>query len=473
MMKSIHGKPMWGLLVAITMAYAGCAESSNSANQGSSAPEKDAPVTRNNPNGLRLPELNLCQGLDTGRERVAVKRLPKPRPGETITDPAFGVKMTRISKADEGQVVKPVYSTMQSWNADESLLFLYHTGGGKPAGHHLYDGKSYEYQHKMDIHPVDLEQVFWHHKDPDILFYVANYGKYIGKLIRYNVRTNTKEPLTDFISICGDKRVPTSGNGVMMNPINDDFLGFRCPLNEGQNQGFVYQISTGEIRKITLGKGTDYDKWTAPQPSNSGNYFFATDHILEKDLSTIRFTLDLAEFHSHGSLGQLSNGDDAFFTTAFDPSPNGCDGGPDEGVGSLVIHNFEKKTCEVIVSESKGYNYPGSGTHVSAVSYRRPGWALMSTISYGQFEYHRNNKRAPVLFSEIYLVNTDPKQREVCRIAHHRSFGKRAKDVSYHAYFGEPHATLSPSGTRLLFGSDWYGSGSVDTYVIELPAHRK
>ncbi len=35
-------------------------------------------------------------------------------------------------------------------------------------------------------------------------------------------------------------------------------------------------------------------------------------------------------------------------------------------------------------------------------------------------------------------------------------------------YFGEPHPVISPSGTLVIFSSDWYDSGSVDTYVIDL-----
>ena len=88
-----------------------------------------------------------------------------------------------------------------------------------------------------------------------------------------------------------------------------------------------------------------------------------------------------------------------------------------------------------------------------------------------QFKYLENKKRATVFFSEIYLASTDPDNPVVCRLAHHRSKGKHADDGDYPAYFGEPHVTISPSGTRLLFGSDWYDSGSVDTYVIELPSY--
>ena len=95
----------------------------------------------------------------------------------------------------------------------------------------------------------------------------------------------------------------------------------------------------------------------------------------------------------------------------------------------------------------------------------------MSSIGYDQFEWFSNGRKAPTLFSEIHLVNTDPENEVVCRVAQHRSFAKHAKSGDHTACFGEPHATASPPGTRIVFGSDWCDSGSVDAYVVELPAY--
>lgn len=417
--------------------------------------------------------VNLCEGLITHRQPLAIDQLAKPEPLKSFIDPAFGTKVTRISDTQLGEVVKPQYNTIQAWNSDETRILLYHTGDdSRDRGHHIYDGFTYQHIEKLDIVAVDLEQVYWHHSDPDTIIYTSANYKYYGELVRYNITSKSKERIADFRSVCGEDALPTSGNGVMMPPLNDDLFGFRCNTGSETTAGFSYKISTGEIQTLALGDGTDYDPWTAPMPTASGKYFFVTDKVLEKDLSTVRFSLDLSEFHSHSSLGKRTNGNDALFATAFDPSPRGCDGGPDRGVGSLVVHDFEDKTCNVIIGESYGYGYPGSGTHVSAVGYNAPSWALMSTIGYGQFEYLSNNEPAPVLFSEVYLVDTDNPNHTACRVAHHRSYGKDAENAEYSAYFGEPHATLSPSGTRLLYGSDWYNSGSVDTYVVELPAFK-
>jgi hypothetical protein len=52
-------------------------------------------------------------------------------------------------------------------------------------------------------------------------------------------------------------------------------------------------------------------------------------------------------------------------------------------------------------------------------------------------------------------------------VGHHRS------NESDNSYWPEPHGTISPSATRILFGSNWgtVGTGNVDAYVVELPAY--
>ena len=422
--------------------------------------------------GLR--SVDLCEGLITDKSSAVVSKMAKPEPGVPYVDTAFGTKITRISASQRGEVAKPMYSTIQSWNADESLLVLYHTGSeSEDPGHHLYDGNSYKYLRRLDFTAKDIENVFWHHTKPNILFYTSAYFKYYGQFIRYDVNTGKKKVIASFDKYCGRDVLPVMGNDVMMPSWDDNNFGFRCQDETGQAKAFAFQAATGRVNSIPLGDGTPYQPWYAPMPTPSGDFMRLNEYILDAKLKTRVHTLDVAEFHSHSSIGQLANGHDALFTTAFDPSPKGCDGGPDLGVGSLVVHDLVDKTCEVIVGASAGYNYPGSGTHVSAVGHKVPGWVLMSTISYGQFEYLSNNQKAPVLFSEVYLVNTDPKNQKVCRIAHHRSFAKDSTGTTYSGYLGEPHATLSPSGTRLIFGSDWHNSGSVDSYVVELPAFKK
>ncbi len=413
---------------------------------------------------------NLCEGLFTGTERVAVPAVAKPPFMKFYKDPAFGAKVIRITNARQDQVFKPAYSSMQAWNADESVMMLYRAGDD--SAHILYDGRTYEQLRVLDIFPSDLEEVFWSHSDPDILYYVSKYSKDYGFFKQYSVKNNTSTKIKDFRDICGKQGLPTGGGDVQMQSLDDDLFGFRCRADDDDYFMFTYRISTDEVVHVPLSEDQGWDPWTAPIPGPSGERFWLQGKVLKQDLTTVELKHDMYKHSEHANIGQTHDGQDAVFQVVFDPSPKGCNGDIWQGVGHLVVHNMETGDCRPVINEAKGYPYTTSGTHVSAQAYKKPGWVAMSSVGYGSYDFFTNKRKAPALFSEIYLANTDPKNEVVCRLAHHRSFAKHAKRGDYRPYFGEPHATISPSGTRIAFGSDWYDSGSVDTYIIELPAYK-
>lgn len=386
-------------------------------------------------------------------------------------EPAFGTKVIRITQAQEGEVFKPAYSSMQAWNADESLLLLYR--GGKDAAHVLYNGKTYEPFRELNIVPSDLEEVYWSHSDPDTFYYVSKYSRDYGEFKRYSVKDDQSYKIREFQDICGPKGLPTGGNDVQMQSLDDDLFGFRCRVSQDEYIMFTYRLSTDEIITAPLSKSSGWEPWTAPIPGPSGERLWLQGKVIDPDLTTVKLKQDMAKHSEHANIGLTHNGQDAVFQVVFDPSPNGCNDDLWQGVGHLVVHNMETGECRPVVNEAKGYPYTTSGTHVSAQAYKKPGWVAMSSVGYGSFDFFTKKRKATALFSEIYLVNTDPDNEVVCRLAHHRSFGKDAQRGGYRPYFGEPHATISPSGTRIAFGSDWYDSGSVDTYVIELPAYQR
>ncbi len=423
--------------------------------------------------GLQSSNVNLCEGMVDHNERVLIPAVAKPPFMKYYRDPAFGSKVIRITNSRPSEVQKPAYSTMQAWNADESLLLLYRSNGDD-AHHILLDGHTYEEVRSLNILPTDLEEIYWSHTDPDTFFYVSKRSADYGKLNRYNVKTNKKTEIKDFSRYCGSNGLPVGGNDVHMQSLDDDLFGFRCQKSQSEYTMLTYRISTDEVTTAPIGKKTPWMPWTAPMPGPSGERLWFQGATLSTDLKTVERRMDMAKSSEHSSVGQTSDGQDALYQVVYDPSPDGCDGDLWQGVGHLVEHNLETGACRPIINEAKGYPYTTSSTHVSAQAYKRPGWVAMSSIGLKEeFDYFSNRRAAPALLSEIYLVNTDPKNEVVCRLAHHRSFAKLAENGAYHSYFGEPHATISPSGTRIVFGSDWYDSGSVDSYVIELPAYKR
>jgi hypothetical protein len=173
--------------------------------------------------------------------------------------------------------------------------------------------------------------------------------------------------------------------------------------------------------------------------------------VTDAQLNVVR-QLDLGNPYEHASLGRLANGHDTYNGIAYEPGPAGS------GVGSLVTHDLTNGVARVIVGPSTGYPYPPPG-HVSALSYREPGWV---TLSIG------GTSGQTLLDNEVLLADTNT--GIVCRAAHHRSWGRDNTHLAT-PYWAEPHAVPSPSGTRIVFGSDWGNNPSVDTYVVELPSY--
>lgn len=377
---------------------------------------------------------DLCDGLVTDKVPHPMTALDKPVVGGTVSDPQFGTTIRRITNVGGTGIIKPAYSTVPAWNADESYLILYHTNTSN-SGHHLYNGKTYQYIKKLEINPPDLEQFYWHTTDPDVLFYVDSSTK---TLTRYRVGTGTKEAIKVFSCASG----VSGGTDPMFMSWDSDVIGLRC----SSGYVFTYRISTD-----TIGTTLNTTSTNAPIASASGTtVFFANGgnaEVRDLDLKYLRgLPIDPNE---HASLGRLANGRDTHNAVSF--------GGTE---GSLVTTDMTDGTVRTIVGPATGYPYPPGGTHVSALAFKKPGWVALSIVG--------NTNGTDTLNQELVLADSNAGGK-VCRVGHHRSWGKAGP----RGYWAEPHVVISPSGTRLLFGSDWGGGLSVDTYVVELPSYRQ
>lgn len=359
---------------------------------------------------------DLCEGL---RKNDLTNRplSPRSRPalGEAIVDPAFGATIRRISA---GAV--PMYSTVSAWNADESLLILYAPG----KGHALFDGRSYAALGSLPIAPNDLEQVYWHTEDPNVLYFTQGTA-----LRRHLVAEGVTETVRDF-AFC--KHEVGAGGDPFFTSFDSGLIGLACG-----DTHFLYRIDTDTVTGMQNAPSRDL----APQASPSGARAYWEGDVVGTDLSVQR-TLPLDNPYEHASMGITSQGRDVYLSVVFDGDP----------VGSLVSFDMLTGAPKVIIGPETGYPYPPGGTHVSGLAYRNPGWAWLSIVGKGD--------GASLLNGELVVANFET--GAVCRAGHHRSTGED--------YFAEPHVVASPSGTRAVFGSDW-GGGSIDGYVIELPTY--
>ncbi|MEO9893241.1 hypothetical protein [Aurantibacter sp.] len=387
-----------------------------------------------------IETIDISAGLPANDlENHPMQDVAKPGYLQTIIDPSFGTTIRRISNAANGQVIKPMYSTIQAWNSDETYMILYDQGNGV---HQLLNGMDYTFIRNLDdISPDDLEQIFWDFNNPDIFFYIDRQS---SDLIKYSVSSKSKDVLVNLAEISDCSGNIGSGNDVQMMSWNSDIIGFRCD----NTSAFAYRISTNELISFNL---NDVE-YTAPMPLPSGNGFYHGTQIYnttggpEKALNESGI--------EHSCLGKLVGGGDAHYAIAFSEGPQGgC-------LGNIIAHDIAIGECFPVISESQGYPYPLSGTHISAVSHKNPGWVAASMMGYDQ-------DGQSLLDQELVIARVEKGNIQVYRIGHHRA------DEDEFDYWGEPHAVISPTGTRVIFGSDWSGDEdgkSVDTYVVELPA---
>ena len=279
--------------------------------------------------------------------------------------------------------------------------------------------------------------MFWHATDPDVLFYVDD-----TDFIRYHVGASRREVVTTF-SFCTDGA--SSGADPMYMSFDSNRIGLQCG-----NQTFVYEVSSNTV----ISRKTSSE--LPPQMSASGNlgWLGGTGRVTDTAQNILR-TLDLNEPDTHASLGRLPSGEDTWNGHVYDDGPAG-----NTDIGSVVTWDSARGTSKVIVGPKTGWPYPPGG-HVSAVAIRQPGWVFLAVQGGG-------NTGRTLMDMELIIANSVT--GAVCRAGRHRSFGKDNTQLG-ESYWAEAHNVPSPSGTRILFASDWMGGPTVDSYVVELPSY--
>jgi hypothetical protein len=393
---------------------------------------------------------DLCNGLVQDNLPHPMSPLAQPGLRQSYVDPQFGTTIRRITAAPvstgDNAVIVPMYSTMQAWNADETYMILYDRTSGVGT-HNLYDGKSYQFLQTLPIAATDIEQVLWDPNDPDLLYYPSNYNA-LPNLMSYRVSTGAISVVRNFQS------APTNcpaGNWSILLSLGSDpqymsfgpgkLVGLQCG-----NTKFIYSITYDAVLGVT-----NYLSPNAPMVAPSGGVALLADSIYDYTLKLL-YKLPLDNPYEHSNLGRSASGHDTFNGVAFDDPP--------DQIGSLVNIDLWTGVKKVIVGPATGYPYPPSSTHFSSISKNNPGWVAVSIVG--------DPAGQGVLDQELLLANTDT--GVVCRIGHDRTYAGVVDGAKW-GYWSEPHNVLSPSGTRVLFGSDWSNGNSVDTYVVELPGY--
>lgn len=474
-------------------------------------------ATGNNANSLTpspsntLPpqsNIDLSVGLKSiGQGFVNYSPLPKQPVLTRFKDPDFGTTMLRITDIANGlsggqykaNVCMPAYPTTQAWNCNESRLILYVTtspfNSGDTQGWAMFDGKTYQFIKLLNINPSDIEQFWWSLTDPTLLYYISNYS--MGSTVHaemtvINVETGVTSIVHDFIpdlktlgwSTAGPVRagypLANGGNNVIWG------LGAGGIPNVNSQLGlnvFGFNMQTGQITRYS-GVAQQEARGATPFPMLSGNGWVWNYNTASSQANYQAWVLN-----SGGAVTRKVNfSADEHLDTGLNAAGQDLLIGPQYStalVGNMIMANLNTGAVTPIIGLANGWGYPRNGSFAGATAYYNRSWVVGAAVGspYGTASDLSSNNGPvtnpqTVIDQEIYIANVNT--NAVIRVGHHRSTGYYS-NAPVSSYWAQTNVTISPSGTRILFQSDWGAANPanpvidpnavVDTYVLELPTY--
>lgn len=381
----------------------------------------------------------------------------------SYVDPFHRTPVFRITAADDMQgaaFVRHDYSRRRAFNADNSRYIAKSSNGYWL----LYDGATFlvlrRGGHGGSLRGLagDAEAI-WHPSDPRKLWYTGN----SGSLVWYekDVEADQDAVMVDFRG-----RLPwpkatavwTKGEGV---PSADGrYWGLMATsYDESAKKVSVHGLLCYDRQEDRIVGSLDAARFGHAMPdhvsmSPSGRWVVPS-WAYNKQLGTRAFTPDFAssiQLHAQSEHSDLAIGPD--------------------GQDMYVVADYDSGRIRAVqLSNGASFDlmplYPvrGSGyaAHISGQAYGRPGWVVVST--YADTAGHGKQQPDPVLqpmYRRVMLVELRRGGRQL-GIAHTRT-GAR-----YGGYNGEPQATISRDGSRVVFASNFDDGGAPSSYLVTIP----
>lgn len=350
-----------------------------------------------------------------------------PRPGylEPIIDPVFGTEVVRITRLrplrPERPIVRHVYSKIEPWNADESLLL---TGTEQPRL--VLDGDTYR-----PLYRYWGPGTVWSNVDPQKLF--GTRGARFGFA---NPAPGEAGEAFTVLHRFGRYREIDIGYGEG-NLSNDDryvaLIGIR---RNGAEEVIVYDLAAGRVlgrramrRGIDNATMSQSGEFVVVQGDRNGRDRNEGVDVYDREL---RFLRKLTSYVAHGDVGYTAAGEEAWVAYARAQG---------RSIGAYPLAGG--KPINVIDAD------PGTwGGHVSCRNIHRPGWCYISDAGH-----------SPRLWRGYDQVWAQRIARDgpVQAFAHeHHSYDT--------GYYHQPQAVPSRDGSRVLWASDWDGGRAAPVF---------
>ena len=376
-----------------------------------------------------------------------VPQAERPPQGTSINEAGYSLCLTRLTDAQSeppAGFARTDYSRRQSFNADGSRMLVVAQDGAW----HLYDPR-------VPVHVQQLTSLAgpaepqWDPVNPDVLWYLPDAGKQL-QLHELDVATSQLTLSWNFAQRLQSlwPSAAQMNTGAEGSPSADArYWAFQVSDVSGQGLGvFVWdRLNDVIVSSLSIDSLPDHLSM-----SPSGNHVVVSwrDQTLSYDrqLGNPRRLLDGSE-HSDLAIGEDGHDYYVAIDYAYDD-------------GDLFMTNLDTGVRTPLVPTY----IDGHATtlHVSGKAYNKPGWVVVST-------YDNSGEDPQWLYQRIWLVQlrADP---VIYPLAYHQS---RLNTVdSIDNYWAEPHASVNPDLTRVVFNSNWHSADvtGVDVYVLDVPS---
>jgi hypothetical protein len=342
---------------------------------------------------------------------------------------------------------------VQSFNADGSRILV----RGIEATWYLYDAKTLEPIEQLPFGgAVDPR---WDASNPDLLYYSEE-----TRLMAYDAGSGAESLVHDFAADFPGQSLAAVWTKNEGSPsVDSRYWGFMAEDQDWLAAAFlVYDRQTDEVIAVRDMRGLseidrEIDSVTI---SSLGNYFLAyfDDYCQHGELGTDAEPCGLMVYDR-----DLTNG--RSLLRIIGHSDVALDA---EGREVVVYQDIDTDNISVLDLATGtvtplwpiDFSHTSIGLHFSGRAFQRPGWALVST--------HDGDPGAYTwMDDQVFAIELKPGGR-VVRLAHTHSL---VDETQEHDYWAEPHASVNPDFTRVVFTSNWgrFGTEEVEMFLISLP----
>jgi hypothetical protein len=381
---------------------------------------------------VTMPGLECSSTLVSAEDRPV---LDYPDFGVRVSSATANTSLRRVTNNDldsENSPQKHQYSRRQVWNIDETLVDL----GSKILHYETLTPA-------IPFEPMSSERN-WSNVYPNLMIGLQ-FNPKLNELVTFDLVTKKYELVHKFNEY--DHCTMGEAEGNLSD--DDERLVLTCQLRDSEEKDIIaYSL----LKREVLGTLRAKENMNWASFSHTGNYILVeNNNYPEPDRELLRYNPDftdpllLSKNPEHGDFGLDELGNDVFVMIQ------------DREI--LYIRLADRLPVKLLIS---GWFSPRLGYgHISCRSNLRPNWCYISTYSGTQVGAVKIGSPGPLKKRPLKL---HAKAINGPKVYEHWGFHNSTK----HNYESQAKASVSPTGTKVIFTSNWLDEQTINDFVLEI-----